>query len=562
MQHNVRNDTYNKLFAITISKNYSKELSLSIKNNLIFFDKWIIVTQEDDQETIDLIKKTNNKKIEIVYFPLVPSCSRVDDFKPKLESDDQKFSYPKYASKSEITRLKKLKNAVFEKGGALRYVQKKILPSLNINKDDLVALIDSDIILPEDFKNHLNQVKFKKNCLYGVDRKDFLFYSDYLNDKNYRPFNQMKNAGFLQIYKYDSTKLCKRTIDCEWVDREFQLQFSETLNIPCVATHLGLQGMNWLGKQDTSFIFDDSLERLKKVAKHQNISSKGTQTQIKNKLLKKMTANQLKNLKWNKAFPEFICIGFPNTNSHALRELLSKHFSVKFGMTKYGNINYFNHLDRELNCFGKTHDWYLNHFQRDGYVWGDYCESIFEFPNADGINKLHETFLLKKQGNPDVKFIVVVRDQVSRCIDQYNNYYHNFPSSLNWGWLNPGESLEKNITSEINALNKIGGVEKALNENINIGGNFLLNGCYQYTLNLLKNKLNLSDKTLMIVSYEELKRNTNITINKVCEFLNIKSVKKSNLNLNEKVVNSQIKYKASELIREFYIKAKMDFTDN
>ena len=54
------------LVAITVSTNYSDLLKLVLKQNLKFIDKWFIITDKRDKETINLIK--NEKKIKILYY--------------------------------------------------------------------------------------------------------------------------------------------------------------------------------------------------------------------------------------------------------------------------------------------------------------------------------------------------------------------------------------------------------------------------------------------------------------------------------------------------------------
>jgi len=54
---------------ITISYNYGDVLKYTIDKNINLFKKWYIITDETDQETIDIIKKLNkNNIIEIAFF--------------------------------------------------------------------------------------------------------------------------------------------------------------------------------------------------------------------------------------------------------------------------------------------------------------------------------------------------------------------------------------------------------------------------------------------------------------------------------------------------------------
>ena len=79
---------FNRLIGITISKNYSVELSMMLEKNLRHFDKWFIITQEDDVETVELIKSHNSDKIELVYYPLVPANVEPHHAPTRLHEDD------------------------------------------------------------------------------------------------------------------------------------------------------------------------------------------------------------------------------------------------------------------------------------------------------------------------------------------------------------------------------------------------------------------------------------------------------------------------------------------
>ena len=90
---------YDRLFVITVSKNYANELSIMLDNNAKYFHKWYIATQEDDVKTIELIKSKNLPNIEIVYYPLVPNTIEEHHTKSPLSGSDLHFSYPKWMIK-------------------------------------------------------------------------------------------------------------------------------------------------------------------------------------------------------------------------------------------------------------------------------------------------------------------------------------------------------------------------------------------------------------------------------------------------------------------------------
>ena len=90
---------YDRLFAITVSKNYANELSIMLDNNAKYFHKWYIATQDDDTKTIELIKSKNLPNIEIVYYPLVPDAIEEHHTKSPLVGSDLHFSYPNWMIK-------------------------------------------------------------------------------------------------------------------------------------------------------------------------------------------------------------------------------------------------------------------------------------------------------------------------------------------------------------------------------------------------------------------------------------------------------------------------------
>ena len=85
-----------RIFGITVSKNYAKILNILIEHNSHIFYKWFIITQEDDFDTIQVVKNANKKNIELIFYPLVPSCIKPEHEKSKLIGGDNKFSIPDY----------------------------------------------------------------------------------------------------------------------------------------------------------------------------------------------------------------------------------------------------------------------------------------------------------------------------------------------------------------------------------------------------------------------------------------------------------------------------------
>ena len=78
----------NDIYAITISKNYSKILKLCIEKNLKHFKKWFIVTQEDDTDTINLLNNIDDPRIELIFYPLDPRQQKPEHQKSLLTTDE------------------------------------------------------------------------------------------------------------------------------------------------------------------------------------------------------------------------------------------------------------------------------------------------------------------------------------------------------------------------------------------------------------------------------------------------------------------------------------------
>ena len=199
------------LVAITVSTNYDDILSVVIHQNQRFFQKWYIITHPTDDATINLIKNTEYKNIEIVYF----------DF---------------------------YNGAVFNKGGAIRMVQETIRES---HRGKPILLIDSDIFLPDDFYDVVSAIDIKVDTLYGVtQRYDYLTYGDFIEDKNACNYPAAKNFyGFFQLYKQGAFKVYKNSENCCVCDTIFAMLFPKKVNLPLTIKHLGSMIENWNGRK-------------------------------------------------------------------------------------------------------------------------------------------------------------------------------------------------------------------------------------------------------------------------------------------------------------------------
>ena len=259
----------NNIYGITVSKNYSDFLYFSIKKNHTLFRKWYIVTQEDDEDTIALINNFNLDNIELVFYPLVPDLCLPEHQQMPFIGDDAFLT-----NDNPNLRLlpPKYKKVIFDKGGAIRFVQSKLLN--NLSNFDFVISIDSDILIPEDFQNHLHNCTLKNDTLYGCWRIDYDNYNDFTEAKNAKRYyrNNMLD-GYFQGYLYDSKYLFKRSITAAYPDTEFKKQFCREDRHPDEITarinsgievfprhfqaiHLGEGRKNWRGRKTKKFSND------------------------------------------------------------------------------------------------------------------------------------------------------------------------------------------------------------------------------------------------------------------------------------------------------------------
>lgn len=198
------------MIAITVSTNYDDILDFCIPANYKFFYKWFIITDKNDQKTIDVINKYNTKNIEIVFF----------DF---------------YNSEKK-----------FNKGGAIRHVQQMIAEH---NYFGMVLLIDSDIVLPENFPSYINSIEISKNTIYSPSQRvDFHSLKNFQNNKPDFIY-PIHFVGYFQLYLYNKDFLYKDSLNCSLCDEEFLKCFTNKIIIPNLnVSHLGKNYVNWDGR--------------------------------------------------------------------------------------------------------------------------------------------------------------------------------------------------------------------------------------------------------------------------------------------------------------------------
>ena len=197
------------MITITVSTNYDDLLNIIIPQNYKFFEKWYIVTDKSDDKTINVINKYNYDNIYILYFDFYEN------------------------------------NKKFNKGGAIRYCQEKIISTLDYSGN--ILILDSDIYLPNNFSKIMN-IKLIENTIYGTNKRyDFYSYKNFINkiiDLDY-PWSK-KFQGYFQLYKYNKNFLYEESNNCGECDLRFLKYFKNKRIITNLSVyHLGKSGINW-----------------------------------------------------------------------------------------------------------------------------------------------------------------------------------------------------------------------------------------------------------------------------------------------------------------------------
>ncbi len=223
------------LIGLCVSYNYFDTLQFMLPVNYLHFDKIYLITQTDAKATIEFCKKFDNVIILFYNF--------------------------------------KNNNKKFDKFGALNYAQKIAYMDY---PESWYLIIDSDILLPNNFIDILDKENLNPECIYGAIRNNVLKSSELLNktqiinsDKNKNiVFNNILHSkgnppsilGCFQLYKkhvYHRLNLN----NASWGDYCFGYDnfklFCNLENISCF--HLGESGKNWDGKI-ISFIDDINIQ--------------------------------------------------------------------------------------------------------------------------------------------------------------------------------------------------------------------------------------------------------------------------------------------------------------
>ena len=550
---------HQKIYAITVSKNYSKILEVLIAENADYFEKWYIATQEDDINTIDVIKKANKSNIEIVYYPLDPKTHKDTHAKSLLKGPDAKIEIPPWIlphdkkptekQKQKLRALKR-KGLVFDKGGAIRQIQKKILAKNEIQENDLVLLLDSDIVLPKNFKDIIANTKIEKNTIYGSYRKDYLFYDDFVKNKNAYDYSAYEGAGFFQMYLATESKYCKRTMDCGFVDADFKEQFENYKHIEQLTSfHLGASDMNWEGKEIDSFLFNEEIQDFCNLHKITNVENDIEST--KNKIIQLIEATRMQKQQSKEGFPNYFMFGFPCSATRSIISTINHQKNIYVAKKSYNKyLEFFENEDNFVKNEMKNFYKYISNFPRllgGNSNWIDFSDNLIDNFETN-IERLWITLKKRKWKNfNDVKFIFVVRNPIDRAYSEYNSFDLDFPASQTWKWCEPARSFEQNIYAELGSFKNM--------KNKSECGSFLSNGCYFYYIKNIIEKFELSKNNFLVISIEELTgENSKEHLEEFSKFLNIDCINKisvENNNEYETELDKNIKNKLYDFYKPF-----------
>ena len=205
------------MIAITVSTNYDDILKIIIPQNHTFFEKWYIITDKNDKDTIKVINDYNYDNIHILYYNFYEH------------------------------------HRIFDKGGAIKYCQKDVVSKLNYTGN--VVILDSDIFLPSNFLEIINKVNVEDETLYGTNRRmDYYSYKNLKNNVIDHEYEYSRSfQGYFQLYKYNPTQLYSESHNCAGCDITFQDQFKNKIIIDSLdVSHLGRSCTNWNKRLDKS----------------------------------------------------------------------------------------------------------------------------------------------------------------------------------------------------------------------------------------------------------------------------------------------------------------------
>ena len=507
------------IYAITVSKNYADMLGLIIPENARHFEKWVIVTQEDDHDTIKLVTELNKryKNLQLVYYPLCHKDREAAHIKymlSKKELDDM----PMPGYKPLPPGFNK-NTPPFDKGGSIRTIQKYYMLTedqhelhtnndipipedyIPMSDDALVLILDSDILLPDNTKQVVDKIQIDEDTIYGAERVDCLFRSDTQVTEGTIPYYNYHIDGFFQLYKHNQsashnliTRRYRRSYSAEFCDFAFTNTFARQhvlSEIRC--RHIGLPRVNWDGRQDWAWIDDTDKKVIKDLVSSNNLATSQNEKTMLNVIRNHVRHQVSSNESWESVGTKFLYIvGFERCGTESLRHVLQQHPHVEFYKPQHGNPGPHDVIDKHMrsgayNC---------------GVTWA-FCqpEYLTDMPGLDYHTNIKRLLRHPKQANgqpPHHYYIVLIRDPLERAISEWKHYMDSMPSSFNWNWPAPGKTFEANIQQELESLTRN---RRHVRHNCS---RFLTNGLYDMFLEPLYK--HVGAHSVIPVSIDQLRR--------------------------------------------------------
>jgi GT2 family glycosyltransferase len=198
-----------KTIAISVCINYSDYLAQTLPNNRPLFSKYYIITERSDTETIKLAR----------------------EYDCVLLFSDQKNA----------------NGASFNKSGMIHAAQHFVHKR---HTSDWIVILDADIFLPSDIWKNINVTSLNKNGLYGISRKTYTTYSDYIDERvSSEDKCETGVIGYFQLYWNKSKYYTPWSMNCSKCDITFMQLFRHVRAFTTIyCFHFGEKNINWNGR--------------------------------------------------------------------------------------------------------------------------------------------------------------------------------------------------------------------------------------------------------------------------------------------------------------------------
>jgi hypothetical protein len=231
-----------KIFPLIATSSFPDLLNISLTDGITALGDnlglYFVVTKASDTETIKTVRSFNGKAMVAT------------------------------------TNVWSAQGAVWNKAGALRMLQDKVAKYC-FGKNVFFLIMDADTVLNKDFsslsipalQSSIQELLDKskgfseetlKDVLFGVKRKVFPTFDDYINNRDVDAIKAGQTLGtapgkpFLGFFQlYHSSSMNRYPVwsrDAAYSDDEFASLFQKKILLPGHVAHLGVPGINWHGR--------------------------------------------------------------------------------------------------------------------------------------------------------------------------------------------------------------------------------------------------------------------------------------------------------------------------